>query len=235
MTLIVAAAGKEMIVVGVDSMGTFGYGESSHIVIEAPLRNKLKIVSDHVCLLIAGDILGESIAEEFMRKVRAEKLDGASKVFNEFRQFCIGKWKEWFISADSIPAKEKKEVEFIIAGLDKEGEQFKIPKIFKISSDYSFAPRVYNHGFTCCGIEFLATYILSRGLKRDMERKDLCPLIAHSISETALIDGRVGGTIRIGAIETSSTIDTIELDQGNVKGMITEKKNDILACLRTGK
>jgi len=229
LTLTIAAIGKEIVVVGVDSRGTFSYPESP-LSIGVDRMDKLKKIANHVCILTAGSgEFGESLIEEFRGAVDTEGLDGASTIFHKFRGFCIEKWIDWFSPAKVPPPI----VHFIIAGLDKDDkDQYKIPSIYSLNSAFGFAPQSYKHGFSSGGIDFLAIYLLNNWYSMSMERADLCPLIAHIISETALIDGRVGGKIRVAAIEQNSTIDTLELAEDDVNLMIQEKKEEISKVFR---
>jgi len=53
------------------------------------------------------------------------------------------------------------------------------------------------------GCPMLANYILNKRYREDLTVETLAPLVAYAISETASVDRRVGGPIKIAIIRSS--------------------------------
>ena len=198
MTLVTAAQGKDFIIVGADSRGTFGHPDvafSSYDVME-----KIVQVAPHVVVLTygAGEV-GDNMLDEFRRSVQ-QPIDGVSEVLRNLQSFCLQQWNQWFAN---VPFQFRPVVAYIIAGLDKEGEQYCIPRIYSIDSRMGFAPAFHRYGWAHGGVPIYAIYIFGRKYRSDMDVEEVAGLVAYAISETATQDLRVGGKIKMMKITPS--------------------------------
>jgi 20S proteasome alpha/beta subunit len=192
MTLVTAAQGKDLIIVGADSRGTFGRPEaafSSYDVME-----KIIQLSPHVVALTYGvGEIGDNLLIEFRRSL-TEPIDGVTEVVHRLHSFCLGRWNEWFAR---IPFQFRPVVAYIVAGLDKKDKEYCEPHIYSLDSRTGFAPAIHIYGWAHGGVPMYAIYIFGRKYRPNMEMRELIGLVAYAISETATQDMRVGGAIRM--------------------------------------
>jgi len=197
MTLVISAPGKDFVVLGADSRGTLG-GLTSDLIIAMDDMIKLNKISKHVGFLTFDTApYGEMLLEEFQKK-KSKRLDGTSEVCDTFRGICRERWNRWL---GGVRPEEYPSVGFMISGLDKDRKRtFTIPKTYTVHSAHGFFPALHK-GFVCMGITSLANYILNKRYQKAIDQEALAALVAYSISETASIDRRVGGKIRIAIVD----------------------------------
>jgi len=200
LTLVTAAQGKDFIIAGVDSRGTFGHPDvafSSYDVME-----KIVPVAPHVVVLTygAGEV-GDNLLDEFRRSLQ-QPIDGVSEVVGSLQSFCLTRWNQWFAN---VPFQFRPVVAYVIAGLDKTDERYCMPRIYTMDSRMGFAPAFHRYGWAHGGVPIYAIYIFGRRYKTDMSVEELAGLVAYAISETATQDLRVGGRIKMMKITPEGT------------------------------
>jgi 20S proteasome alpha/beta subunit len=195
MTLVISAHGRNFVILGADSRGTIGTEEES-LIIGMDDQSKITQVTPHVGFLIFG--LG-NVADMLLVEFDRGDLDGVSLVKERFRAHCRRKWNEWLqgVRPESLPA-----FGFLITGLDPNQGEYVNPNTYSLFSESGFVPG-YHRKFVCMGCPMLANYILNKRYREDMTIETLSPLVAYAISETASVDRRVGGHIKIAIIDGS--------------------------------
>jgi len=198
MTLVLAAHGTNFVILGADSRGTIGTEEQG-LIIGLDDRSKLIEVAPHVGFLLygLGDV-GEMLLQGF--RTSHGNLDGVSLVAENFRAHCRQKWNEWLtgVQPEYFPR-----FGFLISGLDPdEAGRFVVPHTYSLLSESGFVPG-FHRKFIPMGCPMLANYILNKRYREDLTLEALAPLVAYAISETASVDRRVGGPIKIAIIDSS--------------------------------
>jgi len=207
-TLIIALEGKNFVVMGSDSLGTLRHGEYGEFSVGITRGvEKIKKISDHVAVLIAGDAdIGENLIQEFLRWRRARStrnIDGVTNVANQLSRWCLERFSNRFsgFSLSEVP-----QIRFIVAGLNKRGRGFS-PRIYKLDSWRCFYPGLSSSGFDSGGVSFLADYFLNKLYERDVpitKIDKLLSLVAFVIKET-IESGQpgVGGSIKLAYIDSN--------------------------------
>lgn len=196
MTLVIAAHGRNFVILGADSRGTIGTDEDS-LIIGMDDQSKITRVTPHVGFLIFG--LGE-VADMLLYEFERDGLDGVSQVREHFRAHCRQKWNEWLTG---VRPRFITKFGFLISGLDpNQAGEFTIPNTYSLFSESGFVPG-FHRKFVCMGCPDLANYILNKRYQEDITIETLSLLVAYAISETASVDRRVGGPIKIAIIDSS--------------------------------
>jgi 20S proteasome alpha/beta subunit len=194
---VVAAQGKNFVVLGADSKGMLG-DLLGPIVIGSSRAKKVSVLSEHVAAAVYGIAeFGENLRHQF-EKAKKSDLDGVTEVLEEFRGFCKAKWKEWFgdLSFDRQPP-----VGFVIAGLDKnENGEYDMPRIYSIDASLDLAPALHPWRFACMGIPSLATFLMDENYREDMDVDEVANLVESTISRVAQTDPRIGLPVRMALI-----------------------------------
>jgi len=218
-TVVIAASGKNFVVLGADSRGIFG-DVAGPMIIGMDKMKKLTVITRHVGALMYGaGELAESLLDEFRRneKETLETIDGVLDVLKKFLPFCQTVWQNWFRNfSGKCPL-----IGFMIAGLDQDEKgEYASPRICSLESRINFAPQLHRYGFACQGLPHLSTYILNKQYRADMTVDELCTLVAYVISEVASTDSRVGGPISILVIDPTGAR---EISLSDVESMLTEE------------
>jgi len=196
LTLVTAAQGRNFIVAGADSRGTFGHPDvafSSYDVMQ-----KMVLVAPHVVVLSygAGEV-GDNLLNEFREGLQQEQplIDGVRAILQSLQTFCQQRWNQWFVN---VPFQFRPVVAYIVAGLERAQDgDYSVPLIYSMNSRMGFAPAFHRYGWSHGGVPIYAIYIFGRRYRPDMSVDKLCGLVAYGISETATQDQRVGGAIRL--------------------------------------
>ncbi len=200
MTLVTAVQGKDFVVVGTDSRGTFGHPNVAYSAYDT--MQKLVVLTPHVAVLTYGvGEVGDNILQEVKRdklQQQVEQIDGISDVLRELQKYCLDKWNQWL---KNVPFEARPAIGYIVAGLDKNSEsEYSIPKIYSMNSMVGFMPGFHRYGWANGGIPIYAVYLYGRRYKSDMSLDELSGLAAYVISETASQDHRVGGPLKMAQI-----------------------------------
>lgn len=196
MTLIIAAEGKEFVVLAADSKGTF-VDDGSRM--ESITEEKLMPLTKYACILIAGDAeLGLQLVERFKEKYKSSYTSDMSTVISEFSVFCK---KELSHITDTILPGNRAfpDVVFLIGGLNKEGKKY-VPRLNILRSMRLFLPGRHKDK-VAEGAPFIARYILSKKYDRNASQESMGFLVAEAMSETISIDSDVGGKVRMAIID----------------------------------
>jgi len=196
-TLVIAAQGKNFVVLGADSKGMLG-DLAGPIVIGSDKAMKIALLSDHVGIATYGVAeFGETLLHQF-ENAREPVIDGATSLLEKLRVFCRDKWNEWFRDID---IRRQPPLGLMVAGLDKsQSGEYDVPRIYSIESSLNFAPALHSFGYACRGIYPLATFIMDEKYEEGMSVDDLCGLVESTISRVARVDPRIGLPARIALI-----------------------------------
>jgi len=201
LTLIVCLKGRNGMVLASDSRGTFG--DPRGVTAQNDNQKKLYAVSKYVGVLMAGSgELGAMIMNEIAADVKNRNLEGVTPVMNAAREILKRRYDEWFArfslqAIPSIPTPVRPTLVVIIGGydLDNAGKPI-IQKIYSLNCHLDFAPMLHDYGFALEGVAQYALYLLNR-LYAGESVKNLLPLAAYVITETASQDGKVGGPVQL--------------------------------------
>jgi 20S proteasome alpha/beta subunit len=202
MTLVIAAQGKEFLVLGADSRGTLQYSDGSRV--ELNTYEKLVSLNDHVAIMMYGDMtaaryLVDKFLSKFSKKA-ATKSMGVTQITNDFAKLCRDELRQ-------IPANSRPNLPYfgyVIAGLDKRGAQHRVPKCMGLISQDGFVLRSYQK-FAIEGKPLIATYLFGKEFANEMSVDELAKLVAKALYETISIDGDVGGKVIVAIIASDGT------------------------------
>lgn len=202
LTLVVCLKGKDGMVLASDSRGTFGNPLS--ITAQNDTMKKLYGVSKYVGVLFAGQgELGANIINEIQKEIVEKKKEGVTPVMKLIRDILIKRFDEWFkgfqitrVQGSTAPVRPTLVV--IVGGydLDKDGKPV-IQRIYSLNCHNNFAPMLHDYGFALEGVPQYALYLLNRLYNPNSSVKNLLPLAAYVITETASQDGKVGGPVQL--------------------------------------
>lgn len=199
MTLIIAAHGKDFVVLGADSRETVE-PQYSPMQVQVNIAEKIVKLSRHSAVLICGD-MGQ--AQYLVEKFKAQRVDldvDVSKVAEEFKGFCRDEARE----VGNVPKYPNyfPDYRFIVAGLDKKRGAFKVPKSFSMGSVQGFRMNYGKEGFTLDGKPMLAYYQFEKYYLRaeKAEFDPLCVLVGQTLYDTRRIDADVGGQLRMALV-----------------------------------
>ena len=197
LTLIIAAQGKDFVVLGCDSRGTIQDYTGTKVGLDK--QQKLFQITDNVGVLLVGDAGQASYIIETYRRDINSKLKNVTEIAEDFAQFCRSQER---ITHDLPPAHELL-FGFIIAGTDGNGNQV-VPRCFSLKNTTGFRLGLYNHGFGIEGKPFIANYLFAKYYCKEMDLDTLAQLVVGALSDTIQFDGDVGGKITLAIIADSS-------------------------------
>jgi 20S proteasome alpha/beta subunit len=184
-----------------DSRGTFG--DPRGVTAQNDNQKKLYGVSKYVGVLMAGSgELGAMIMSEIAADVKKKNLEGATAVMNVAREILKKRYDEWFArfslqAMPNVPAPVRPTLVVIIGGYDLDDAGKPVTqKIYSLNCHLDFAPMLHDYGFALEGVAQYALYLLNR-LYAEESVKNLLPLAAYVITETASQDGKVGGPVQL--------------------------------------
>ena len=194
MTLVIAAAGSDFIILGADSRGTMSDVAGNRI--ELNMAVKLIKITDNIAFLVYGDAnISDYLVEKFQKEFSLSKKT-VVQVTEDFAQFCRSEAEK----VKDVPRDYFPKFGFIIAGLDEKGS-IPIPRIFGIRSIDGFQIGVHQENFAIAGKRIIATYLFSKEYNSDMNVDSLSKLTAKAILDTSNIDADVGGEIKMARID----------------------------------
>src|SRR6266705_3362466 len=130
MTLVIACSGKDFIVLGADSRVTYRDAEGNSIGMN--IMEKLIPVSSHAAILLSGEAgSADRLIERFKLKLQ-KGIDGGTRIAEEFAEFCQRDARK----ASGVPMHPQyfPDFSFIVAGLDKRGIKYAIPRFYTLDS-----------------------------------------------------------------------------------------------------
>jgi 20S proteasome alpha/beta subunit len=184
-----------------DSRGTFG--DPRGVTAQNDNQKKLYGVSKYVGVLMAGSgELGAMIINEISAHVKDNSLVGVTAVMNATREILKKRYDEWFArfslqAIPNLPSPVRPTLVVIIGGYDVDNAGKPVTqKIYSLNCHLDFAPMLHDYGFALEGVAQYALYLLNR-LYASESVKNLLPLAAYVITETASQDGKVGGPVQL--------------------------------------
>ena len=227
MTLTVALEGKDGIVCATDSRGTFG--DPRNITAQNDTMKKLYPITKYSVIMVSGaNQQGAMIMNETQQVTAQKHIEGATNIMQKLREISRMRYNEWFPAFPMVPhqgvtAPPRPGLIFTIAGYDLEGDKPAISRIYEILSAQDYAPNLFDFGFALSGVPQYATYLLNRLYTREMTVKQLLPLAAYIITETASQDGKVGGDLQMSTITPSKGVEI--LDSESVKRILKSNED----------
>ena len=208
MTLIISAKGhhinrngereSDFIVLGCDSRGVVEIKD----VFRTEVNNYKKLfpLNDYCCVMLSGDSeSGLSLINGFLEKSKIQRK-GVSDVVEEFCRFCRARFNE--IEEFSLTTQERfPDVDFIIAGMDKVGNNFTKGKMFTLRRARLFNP-AFCDDFIALGQNFLAYYFCEKLYKNDLDLDTVLSIVGQAIYDTMRTNGNVGGDITLAVIDS---------------------------------
>ena len=184
-----------------DSRGTFG--DPRGVTAQNDNQKKLYGVSKYVGVLMAGSgELGAMIINEISAHVKNNNVEGVTAVMNATREILKKRYDEWFArfslqAIPNLPSPVRPTLVVIIGGYDVDNAGKPVTqKIYSLNCHLDFAPMLHDYGFALEGVAQYALYLLNR-LYASESVKNLLPLAAYVITETASQDGKVGGPVQL--------------------------------------
>jgi 20S proteasome alpha/beta subunit len=188
-------------VLAADSRGTFG--DPRGVTAQNDNQKKLYSVSKYVGVLMAGSgELGAMIINEISAHVKNNNVEGVTAVMNATREILKKRYDEWFArfslqAIPNLPTPVRPTLVVIIGGYDLDDAGKPVTqKIYSLNCHLDFAPMLHDYGFALEGVAQYALYLLNR-LYASESVKNLLPLAAYVITETASQDGKVGGPVQL--------------------------------------
>lgn len=228
----VCLKGKDGMVLASDSRGTFGDPRATTA--QNDNMKKVYAVSKYVGVLLAGSgELGSMIINEIQQKIEQNKKEGVTPVMELIREILIKRYDEWFGGFQIIPvqgsvAPVRPTLVVIIGGYDCDsGGKPAVQRIYSLNCHNNFAPFLHDYGFALEGVPQYALYLLNRLYSLDSSVKNLLPLAAYVITETASQDGKVGGPVQMSMILTDTGCVSLSSEEINkiLESNIDRSKN----------
>lgn len=200
MTLVIAAQGRDFVVVGADSKGT---AEVGGVRVELNMVQKLVRVNEHVVILLYGDVeRAQYLIDELGIQNRFDPNSGVRHVAREFKTLC----REEARAPMGVQLRDVSSFGFIVAGLEESDGAFTTPKVYGFGNDGGYSLGLGRDGFLIKGKPMIAYYNFAKKYKESLRAREpkeaLTKLVAQSLHDTIQVDGDVGGPIKIGIIDS---------------------------------
>lgn len=218
MTLVIAAGGRDFVILGADNRGTIE--EVGGTRVEINIVEKIFKITNHSAILIYGDSGQSQYFIDRFTRTRHSDAD-VSIIAENFAEFCQNEVRR----LSDVPTHPQyyPTFGFIVAGLDKVRGAFKKPRCFELNSVRGFRLQFGGDGFLINGKPMLAYYLFSKKYKLNMEVKPLSELVATALYDTAHVDGDVGIRARMARIEKNGYYPTSAHD---IKSLVQERWAD---------
>lgn len=196
MTLVVAAPGQDFLVLGADSRGVV---ESGGARVEINIMTKITPVTKYTAILMYGaSEAGNQLVEKYKAGINPD-LEGVTEVAENFCDFCQNEERK-IKDVPRHPEYGWPLFGFLVCGLDKKDEKYRIPLIYTLKSYTGFRLGLCKP-FAIEGKPWIAYYLFAKNYREDKTVNELCTLVAQSLYDTICIDGDVGGTIKLAIID----------------------------------
>lgn len=195
MTVVIAAIGNDLIVVGADNRGVIKSGFIDDR-IDNDATKKIFEVSKHVLITIAGNgDIGTQLIEKFKTKLK-KGMDGATQIAENFAAFCKNEiYKNGYVPTKSIP-----DLDFIVTGFDKPKKEYNLPLIYTLDSATGFIMG-RRLDYAIIGRYFIPAYLFKKEFRRNSDLQTLPKLVAKAIYETSQCDSTVSPNMHICIVE----------------------------------
>lgn len=215
MTLVIAAYGRDFVVLAADSRGTLQDRGGTRV--ELNRYRKLRKLNERVGLLMYGHAdAANYLVEQFQRDKKLAKK-GVSTVAHEFAHFC----RQELAQIPPIARNNLPEFGYIVAGLDTTRTGNLSPRCLGLCSVDGFFMRESDR-VAIEGKPILANYMFARSYHEELNEDELSCLVAQAIYDTNKVDGDVGGPIHMVIIDRYRFR---EIDTTDVLEMIEEWEN----------
>lgn len=198
MTLVIAAPGKDFVILGADSRGVIDVGSGRA---EINVYKKIIQVTKYASIQIFGSSeVGNQLVEKYKEQI-SPKLLNVNSVAEDFCKFC----QEEERAIANVPRDPDYPISFgfLVSGLKiKSGNV--TPLIYTLQNLTGFRLGLCKP-YAIRGKPLIAHYLFAKNYVDEMTINDLCELVAQSIYDTMQIDGDVGGQIRMSIIDVDGT------------------------------
>lgn len=238
MTLVIAAEGKDFVVLISDGKGMWTEEDGTRF--ESRNEDKMFKLSKYTCALIAGDSeLGAEFIESFKLKNKGCANWPMRRVVKAFSKHCK---KELGHLTDIVhPANNNfPDIVYVIGGMDKVGRKF-FPIINILRSQRNLCMVGRKRRNAAEGSPLIARYILSKNYSENLSLNEMCLLVAEAMAETITIDGNVGGKVRMSVVDKRTGVRefTADIVEKFLKGpvnyresLIAEEKKNLIKLIR---
>lgn len=196
MTLVIAAPGKEFIVLGSDSRAVIDTGAAR---VEINTVNKMIPITDYTAVLIYGSADATNYIIDTFKNEKVKKLLFVKEIAKELCKFCRSEEKK-LVGVPRNPDSLNDFFGFIVAGLNKKGSKYE-PVAYNLCNYDGYRLGLCKP-YAIQGKGLIARYIFVKQYSEEMVVNDLCRLVAQSIYDTERIDGDVGGSIKLAIIDS---------------------------------
>jgi 20S proteasome alpha/beta subunit len=208
MTLVIAAPGKDFVILGADSRGVIDVGSG-----RAEINNCRKIIqiTEYASILMYGaSEAGNQLVEKYKAQIDP-KLQDVTPIAEDFCRFCQNEER----AIADVPKHPDSWVSFgfLVCGLKIKNKKT-IPLIYNLRNFDGFRLGLCKP-FAIKGKPLIAYYFFARDYREDMTLNEMCKLVAQSIYDTMQIDGDVGGPIRMLIIDSDGTRELPDSDVQN--------------------
>jgi 20S proteasome alpha/beta subunit len=193
-TLVIAAHGVDFVVLAADSRGTVEDQAGTKVAINR--YRKIWKINDRVAALIYGDAdPAKYLVESFLNSNNVSRL-GVTAVARALAKHC----RFWLNELPEHPAVRLPGFGFVVSGLDPKGRGKLKPQSYALKSETGFTLGAYD-SFALEGKPIVAYYMFAQNYHEDSDQSGLSSLVAQALYDTVMVDGDVGGTIRLAIID----------------------------------
>ena len=205
MTLVIAALGKDFVILGADSRGVIDAGLGRA---EINIYQKTIQITKYASIQLYGHAEeGSQLVEKYKAQIK-RRLQSVDLVAEDFCKFCQDEER----AIADVPKDPAFRISFgfLVSGLRiKNGKG--TPQIYNLRNLTGFRLGLCRP-YAIRGKTLIAHYLFSMYYRNDMTINDLCKVVAQSIYDTMHIDGDVGGPIRMTIIDSGGTRELSDSD-----------------------
>ncbi len=208
MTLVIAAPGKDFVILGADSRGVVDVGSGRA---EINICRKIIQITNYTSILMYGaSEAGNQLVEKYKDQINP-KLQDVTSIAEDFCKFCQNEER----AIANVPKHPDSWISFgfLVCGI-KFKNKIPIPLIYNLRNFDGFRLGLCKP-FALKGKPLIAYFFFGRDYREDMSLLELCKLVAQSIYDTMQIDGDVGGSIKMAIIDSDGTREISDTDVKN--------------------
>jgi 20S proteasome alpha/beta subunit len=208
MTLVIAALGKDFVILGADSRGVVDVGNARA---EINVYKKIIPVTKYVAIQVFGSSEeGSQLVEKYKEQINPI-LQSVDKVAEDFCKFC----QKEEITLAKVPKDPNYRVSFgfLVSGI-KIKNKIVTPLIYAFHNLAGFRLGLCRP-YAIRGKPLIAYYLFAKDYKDELTINELCELVAQSLYDTMQIDGDVGGQIRMAIIDADGLREIPDSDVNN--------------------
>jgi 20S proteasome alpha/beta subunit len=208
MTLVIAAPGKDFVILGADSRGVADVGGGRA---EINICRKIIQITKYTSILMYGaSEAGNQLVEKYKDQIKP-KLQDVSSIAEDFCRFCQDEER----AIADVPKHPDAWVSFgfLVCGIKTKNKKT-VPLIYNLRNFDGFRLGLCKP-FAIRGKPLIAYFFFARDYREDMSFNEMSKLVAQSIYDTMQIDGDVGGSIRMVIIDSDGTREIPDSDVQN--------------------